>query len=239
MSTHRRARGRRSLARTWLRAAKSGWLTHSRKRRTSLALRLLRRHHRSEAPFVAPKPSTRPRLAAQPNAAEKKVPCGTCNHDSWIFAHRWIPGRTIRFCCHPFPKPVLEHSLLAKRAAVDSGTVSAGRIEPWLREVLKESRMPLNALATDGASKKIRALRPDLVSTSEGEGGVDLWISLTKEMQKLQQQQMQLVDAAVRHKRKAEQEERAVEVGKSISQLQGSQYVLLVFTYRLPVRSFN
>ena len=97
---------------------------------------------------MAPKPSTRPRPAAQPNAAEKKVPCGTCNHDSWIFAHRWIPGRTIRFCCHPFPKPVLEHSLLAKRAAVDSGTVTAGRIEPWLREVLKESRMPLNALAT-------------------------------------------------------------------------------------------
>ena len=46
-----------------------------------------------------------------------------------------------------------------------------------------------------------------------------MWISLTKEMQKLQQQQMQLVEAAVRHKRKAaEQEERAIEIGKSISQ---------------------
>ena len=42
----------------------------------------------------------------------------------------------------------------------------------------------------DGASKKIRALCPDLVSTSQAEGGVDLWISLTREMQKLQQQQM-------------------------------------------------
>ena len=49
---------------------------------------------------------------------------------------------------------------------------------------------------------------------------VDLWISLTKQMQKLQQQQMQLVEAAVRHKGKAaEQEERAIEIGKSISQL--------------------
>ena len=39
-------------------------------------------------------------------------------------------------------------------------------------------------------------------------------------MPKLQQQQMQLVEAAVRHKRKAAvQEERAIEIGKSISQL--------------------
>ena len=68
--------------------------------------------------------------------------------------------------------------------------------------------------------KKIRALCPDLVSDRRGDGGADLWISLTKQMQKLQQQQMQLVEAAVRHKRKAaEQEERATESGKSISQL--------------------
>ena len=53
-----------------------------------------------------------------------------------------------------------------------------------------------------------------------GDGGVDLWISLTKQMQQLQQQQVQLVEAAVRHKHKAaEQEERAIEIGKSISQL--------------------
>ena len=72
----------------------------------------------------------------------------------------------------------------------------------------------------DGASKKIRAFCPDLVSTSQGEGGVDLWISLTKQMQELQEQQMQLVEAAVRHKRKAaEQEEGAADFGKSISQL--------------------
>ena len=53
-----------------------------------------------------------------------------------------------------------------------------------------------------------------------GDGGVDLWISLTKQMQK-QQQQMQLAEAAVRHKRKAaEQErEREIKIGKSISHL--------------------
>ena len=46
------------------------------------------------------------------------------------------------------------------------------------------------------------------------------WVSLTKQMQQLQQHQMQLVEAVVRHKRKAaEQEERAIEIGKSISQL--------------------
>ena len=39
-------------------------------------------------------------------------------------------------------------------------------------------------------------------------------------MQQLQQQQVQLVEVAVRHKHKAaEQEERAIETGKSISQL--------------------
>ena len=39
-------------------------------------------------------------------------------------------------------------------------------------------------------------------------------------MQKLQQQQMQLVEAAGRHKRKAaEQEERTIEIGKCISQM--------------------
>ena len=39
-------------------------------------------------------------------------------------------------------------------------------------------------------------------------------------MQQLQQQQLQLVEAAVRHKHKAdEQEERAIDIGKSISQI--------------------
>ena len=71
-----------------------------------------------------------------------------------------------------------------------------------------------------GAVKKIGALCPDLVSNSRGDGGVDLWISLAKQMQQLQQQQVQLVEAAVRHKHEAaEQEERAIEIGKSISQL--------------------
>ena len=87
--------------------------------------------------------------------------------------------------------------------------------------------MPLNSLATRGASKNIRAICPDLVSTSQGEGGVDLWISLRKQMQELQQLPMQLVGAAVRHKRKAaEQEERAVEVGKSIFPRSNSNRIL-------------
>ena len=137
-SKHRRARAMRSLARNWLRAAKSGWLTHSGKRRTSRALRLLRRHHRSEAPCMAPKQSTRPRTAAQPNDAEKKVQCGTCNSDSWIFAHKWTPGRTCRFCCSPFPKPVARAQSVGKRAEVDAGSAPAGVVEPWLREILQE-----------------------------------------------------------------------------------------------------
>ena len=43
----------------------------------------------------------------------------------------------------------------------------------------------------EGAVKKIRALCPELVSKDRGDGGVDLWISLTKQMQQLQQQQLQ------------------------------------------------
>ena len=67
-------------------------------------------------------------------------------------------------------------SPIGKRTAVDAGTAPAGGAEPWLREILQEK--------LDAA-------------------GVDLWISLTKQMQQLQQQQMQLVEAAVRHKSKA------------------------------------
>ena len=37
--------------------SRRGWLTHSPKRRTTRALRLLRKHHRSEALCMAPKPS--------------------------------------------------------------------------------------------------------------------------------------------------------------------------------------
>ena len=116
--------------------------------------------------------------------------------------------------------PLLEHSLLAKEWQWIPGTVTAGRIEPWLREIVQDKLDAAERGGDAGASKKIRALCPDLASTSQSEGGVDLWISLTKQMQELQPQLMQLVEAAVRHKRKAaQQEERAVEVGESISQL--------------------
>ena len=64
--------------------------------------------------------------------------------------------------------------------------------------------------------QKDQSFMPDLVSESRADGGVDLWILLKKQTQKLQQQQMQRVEA----KRKAaEQEERAIEIGKSVSQL--------------------
>ena len=169
---------------------------------------------------MAPKQSTRPRTAAQPNDAEKKVQCGTCNSDSWIFAHKWTPGRTCRFCCSPFPKPVARAQSVGKRAAVDAGSAPAGGVEPWLREILQEKLDVAERAGDEGAVKKIRALCPELVSKDRGDGGVDLWISLTKQMQQLQQQQLQLVEAAVRHKHKAaEQEERAIEIGKSISQI--------------------
>ena len=178
-SKHRRARARRSLARNWLRVAKAGWLTHSGKRRTTRALRLLRRHHRSEAPCMAPKQSTRPRTAAQPNDAEKKVQCGACNSDSWIFAHKWTPGRICRFCCSRFPKPVARAQSVGKRATVDVGSAPAGGVEPWLREILQEKLDVAERSGDEGAVRKIRALCHELVSKDRSDGGVDLWISLT------------------------------------------------------------
>ena len=104
---------------------------------------------------------------------------------------------------------------------MDAGTVAAaGGVEPWLREILQEKLDVAERAGDEGAVKKIRALCPELASKDRGDGGVDLWISLTKQMQQLQQQQLQLVEAAVRHKHKAaEQEERAIEIGKSISQI--------------------
>ena len=110
-SKHRRARARRSLARNWLRAAKAGWLTHSGKRRTPRALRLLCRHHRSEAPCMAPKQSTRPRTAAQPNDAEKKVQCGTCNSNSWILLTNGHLVALVVSAVLLFPSQLLERSL--------------------------------------------------------------------------------------------------------------------------------
>ena len=96
-----------------------------------------------------------------------------------------------------------------------------------MREILQEKLDVAERAGDEGAVKKIRALCPELVSKDIGDGGVDLWISLTKQMQQLQQQQLmqqlqqqqlQLVEAAVRHKHKAaEQEERAIEIGKYIS----------------------
>ena len=112
---------------------------------------------------------------------------------------------------HPFPKPVARAQSVGKRAAVDAGSNAAGGVEPWLREMLQEKLDAAERTGDEGAVKKIRALCC---------GGVYLWISLTRQMQKLQQQQLQLVEAAVRHKHKAaEQEERAIGIGKSISQL--------------------
>ena len=123
---------------------------------------------------------------------------------------------------HLFPMPAARAQSVGRRATtVDAGTAAAaGGVEPWLREILQEQLDAAERAGDEGAAKKIRALCPELVSSDRGDGGVDLWISLTKQMQQLQQQQMQLVEAAVRQKRKAaEQEERAIEIEKSISQL--------------------
>ena len=141
------------------------------------ALQLLRKHH--------PKPSTRPRNAAQPNEVEKKVQCGPWNNDSWIFARTWTPGRTCRFCCHPCPKPAARAQSVGKRTVVDAGTAAAGGAERWSREILQQKLDVAEREGDEGVVKNIRASCPDHVSNKRGDGGVDLWISLTKQMQQL------------------------------------------------------
>ena len=103
------------------------------------------------------------------------------------------------------------------------------REQQWMREppqqevsnhgyekIFKKNWTQPNVQATKAPSKRSEPYAPISSPTVEVNGGVDLWISLSKRMHQLQQQQVQLVEAAVRHKRK---EERAIEIGKSISQL--------------------
>ena len=59
------------------------------------------------------------------------------------------------------------------------------RVQQWMREPPQQEVS--NHGCDEGAVKKIRALCPDLVSHNGSDGGVDLWISLTKQMQQLQQ----------------------------------------------------
>ena len=87
-----------------------------------------------------------------------------------------------------FPKPVARAQSVGKRTTVDAGTAAAGGVEPWLREVLQEKLDAVERAGDEGAIKKIRASCPELVSKDRGDGGVDLWISLTKQVQQLQQQ---------------------------------------------------
>ena len=68
---------------------------------------------------------------------------------------------------------------------MDAGTAAAGGAEPWLREILQEKLDAAQGAGDEGAVNNIRALCPDHVSNKRGDGGVDSWISLTKQMQQL------------------------------------------------------
>ena len=118
-----------------------------------------------------------------------------------------------------FPSQLLERSPLANEQQWMPDQLQQEVLNHGCEKFFKKNWTLPNVQVTK-AVKKIRALCPELVSKDRGDGGVDLWISLTKQMQQLQQQQLELVEAAVRHKHKAaEQEERAIEIGKSISQI--------------------
>ena len=80
------------------------------------------------------------------------------------------------------PSQLLEHSLLVDEQQWVPEPLAAGGVEPWLRETLQEKLDAAERAGDEGAVKKIRALCPELVSTDRGDGGVDLWISLTRQM---------------------------------------------------------
>ena len=130
-----------------------------------------------------------------------------------------------------------------------SSTVCWQTGRQWIRELsrqgesnhccekfIKKSCMPLNALATTVPARKSESY----AQTSSRPVKAKEALTCGSRSRSRCKSCSNSIEAAVRHKRKAaEQEESAVEVGKSISQLQESQYVLPVFTYGLPVRSFN
>ena len=120
-----------------------------------------------------------------------------------------------------FPSQLLERSLLANEQQWMPDQLQQEVSNHGCEKFFKKNWTLPNVQVTKAPSRISEPyICPELVSKDRGDGGVDLWISLTKQMQQLQQQQLQLVEAAVRHKLKAaEQEKRAIEIGKSISQI--------------------
>ena len=120
-----------------------------------------------------------------------------------------------------FPSQLLEHSLLVNEQQWMLEQPQQEVLNHGCEKFFKKNWTLPNVQVMKAPSRRSEPyICPELVSKDRGDGGVDLWISLTKQMQQLQQQQVQLVEAAVRHKHKAaEQEERAIEIGKSISQI--------------------
>ena len=105
---------------------------------------------------MAPKPSTRPRNAGQPNEAEKKVQCGTCGNDSWILL---VVSAVLLS-----PSQLLEHSLLANEQQWMPEPLQQEVSNHWLLETLQEKLDVDERAGDEGAVKKIRASCPELVS---------------------------------------------------------------------------
>ena len=77
-----------------------------------------------------------------------------------------------------FPSQLLERSLSAN----EQQEMPDQPQQEVLREILQEKLDVAERAGDEGAVKKIRAFCPELASKDRGDGGVDLWISLTKQM---------------------------------------------------------
>ena len=119
-----------------------------------------------------------------------------------------------------FPSQLFVRSLLANEQQWMLERPQQEVLNHGCEKFFKKNWTLPNVQETKAPSRRSEPYAPNSSRKVRGDGGVDLWISLTKQMQQLQQQQLQLVEAAVRHQHKvAEQEERAIESGKSISQI--------------------
>ena len=98
-----------------------------------------------------------------------------------------------------FPSRLLERSLLANEQQWMPDQLQQEVSNHGCEKFFKKNWTQPNVQVTKAPSRRSEPYAPNS-SLKAGDGGVDLWISLTKQMQQLQQQQLQLVEAAVRHK---------------------------------------
>ena len=171
----------------------------------SSAAQLLKQHHRSEEPCRASKQQNATRKKRRTNTTNgPKIQCTSYTRNSWDICTRGrLAALAVSAVTH-FPKPAARALSSGKRTQQQWAWSHGSCLPLSKREMTAQSR------------------RPTLVPQSvlwQGSGGVDMWVTFTKQMQRLRKPQAQRVLAPVRHRNKAIEQEKGVEVRRSIEQL--------------------